>query len=391
MKKLLSVVIATCFVAACIPRKFNAESGAKKRSFTAYETESPVRTWTNPTIDSTPKSGLPKPELNETPEGLILYGPDGKMATKFDRRKPTVIYIHGWTPEEDVPPVPFNSAWYQDFNTFVYRWHRRSADRQTAPLRAFSEISRVSKEYLADYERLQTSLGSFGGGEYKLEIRIVGYSLGGMLALEMNENSGFTNAATNSKPRRIDLLELITDDSGAGGIRETANTIINRYRLNHYASKAAGLKSAGVWMINFMTTSLSGMTAAMSFPEMNVQKMSGNWMGLDFQQRHTEILIAYFESYKKPVPSLVKGGLAFSAASNLFGTSRNSYFLEQVESKNAAGISSVSTRDLSDDTFKIIDNPCEPGFLSTIDTSLFDGGGNRIFNSISAPLGSWCL
>lgn len=389
MKKIVSVLIATCAVAACASRGFNTESGAKE-SISVFDMESPIRTWKNPTNDSTAKSGLPKPELNETPEGLILYGPDGKMATQFDRRKPTVIYIHGWTPDEDVPPVPFNSAWYQDFNTFMYRWHRRSADHETAPLRAMSEIDRVTKEYLADYERLQTSLGGPGGGDYKQEIRIVGYSLGGMLALGMADNAGFRNAGMTSKHRRVDMLELITDDSGAKNIRENAFTTHSRYRLNHYTSKAAGLKSSGVHMVNFMTTSLSGITAAMALPEMNVQFMNPKWLGKDFRVQHTEILLAYFDSYKKPVPKLTNGGLGFSASSNLFGAPRTTLFLKQVESKNAAGDSSVTSRDLSDDTFQVVERPCEPGMFEAIDTSVFDGGGNRVISGFTLPIGSWC-
>lgn len=187
--------------------------------------ECTAASWRNPKV--TDSDRLVRENI---PEGLTLVGRDGRPTTNLDPNKKTVVYVHGWTPTERLIPVfPYPNLWNSEFNTFIYYWHVRTAQN------AFAAHNEASKEALindfaTEFNEMRNRLQDSCSGGYSKELRIVGFSLGAILASYVAERVFYQNNqyswhdVLHKVPRRLDLLEPIFPESIIA-----ADTVVLRY------------------------------------------------------------------------------------------------------------------------------------------------------------------
>jgi hypothetical protein len=146
------------------------------------------------------------------------------ISGKFDSQKPTVIFLHGWMGE--VPQgtaVGFPDMWRDQamaagFNVAIFDWHKLSWDDgkgcpglkaigiMNAPCNASFNL--FKKDGAGDIFLREYADSKLFPSSYKQEVRLIGHSLGSVLALSvgyrLNVGEQFHSLA---KPSRIDLID----------------------------------------------------------------------------------------------------------------------------------------------------------------------------------------
>lgn len=293
----------------------------------------PCGTWTNPMASAFNPEAEQKdahPDQSRVPEGLTLYGPnvDAQGETlPLDCTKPTVIFIHGWSPFGEAATFLEAPVWQTRFNVVLFRWHRLSfAPGIVLPAenRVPIALERLEREVKSLYLKL-------GGQAYPHEIRVVAHSLGAQLALPLMRG---VLAQGLTRPRRLELIDpfLWTDlrrvDSSAGSASGNLNW--NLVPSKHYEDLRM-VRTMGV------KTVVYGSSVQRSFgktiPEIvPVQAMHEDWLGGSDSIGHIELANWYFQSFQFAPPALFHANgeasqEAFSASlpSERFPTMRVKY------------------------------------------------------------------
>ena len=346
-------------------------------------------------------------EARTIPEGLCVVNMQGQCATAgvLDRKKPTVIYIHGWTQSGETEGFVAAAKWATKFNVMLFRWHRRSFDKNIVPIdaevRIWAKSNRGEAAFVSaamEYKRMAATLGA----GYNQEVRLVGHSLGAQLAVALVNKLVEENVSL--LPNRLELLDpavigaqafekkpifpattqISNQTITATEAFHTALSNINIYGALPKTGLAANklqrtgivayISATGLFDFRFVptTTSLSNIGSAEQnsnalnvcltrdlFVNINTQKLLGGplsggnlWAGLDVAERHRRIREYYFESIAVPAPALEKAGTAaqqgaFSASyptSELLAK-RGVIHTEQVKGGDSIGI--------SDDVYKL--------------------------------------
>lgn len=311
--------------------------------------------WENPMLPpNLPHVNGVSPEFHTTPEGLTLVDSAGHPVHQIDLSKKIVIFIHGWTPSGNVPGFPYPERWHNEYNVFVFRWHRASYQRSIFPIRPLGNIDDVTKILFADYERLRRTVGY---PMWEREIRVVGYSLGALPAVKLAEQYFISEGFLRRRHRRIDLIEpsffgqflipktVITED----GVRHGA------YILDEMTRKVGSLRDMGIATTifsssfgNFITPKLHRIASVVS--------MHPDWLGGDVVEQHTKVLFAYFASMSEPYPNVHGDGTSLvginarTPTEKLFGM--KTHFRQ---------ISGTQTVDLHDDLYTVVDHECDFG------------------------------
>jgi hypothetical protein len=180
-----------------------------------------------------PDTGQPR-DVYRIPEGLILVDSQNKPTTQFDLTKPTIIHIHGWTPDGSLEPFYYPDRW-DGYNRFVFNWHADAFDPgimgmipDEAEARVWAgytfQKKPVSVDSGSDWKRVWGAAGEklvssyihfwsvVGRSHYDQEIRVTGHSLGAQLgiylvyALAVDPKTGL-HRPTAPIPDRLDLLD----------------------------------------------------------------------------------------------------------------------------------------------------------------------------------------
>jgi pimeloyl-ACP methyl ester carboxylesterase len=274
----------------------------------------PCASWTNPAVTDDMRDSPDAdthPDLAFVPEGLTVVGPriDAQGETlPLDCAKPTVIFIHGWSPFGEATYFPEAQAWRSRFNVLVFRWHRLAYARRVvfpAEGRVPEALERLEREVEDLYWRM-------GGNAYKQEIRVVGHSLGSQLALPLMRG---VLAQGLVAPRRLELLDpfVWTDLRGVDVHDDTRRLVPSE----HYDSLRM-VRALGVHTAVYASSVQRNMGLRM--PEVaNVQAMSKGWLKGNGPTCHIEMATWYFQSLSAPPPALVDAagnriGQAFSAS-----------------------------------------------------------------------------
>jgi hypothetical protein len=271
--------------------------------------------WTNPAVPPENRDGPDvekHPDLGLVPEGLTMVGPkvDAPGETlAIDCGKPTLIFVHGWMPWGEATYLAEAPRWQQDFNVFIFRWHRLAY----APKAVFPAEARVPEAFARLESETASLLKRLGGREYRHEIRVVAQSLGSQLALPLVRgvlNQGLTH------PRRLELLDpfLWVD------MRSVDSTWSPRPLLvphEHYdalrMARAMGVKTV------VYASAVQRFLGRTMHEVANVQAMRREWMEGDDARSHIVLANWYFQSLDAPPPPLLDPtgasiGKAFSAS-----------------------------------------------------------------------------
>lgn len=177
------------------------------RPETASERPAGFLHWRNPKL-----SDPGRLSRDGIPEGMTLIGPDGEPSEQLDPTKNVIIYVHGWAPES-LPHFPYAAEWHQaGFNPFVFRWHKR-AHAAFLTAHELAESGRLGNELSQQIYKIRRLLDQGEPGRYTGEIRLVGYSLGAVPALQAAYRVFYQDPTygpldwLRHYARRVDLLE----------------------------------------------------------------------------------------------------------------------------------------------------------------------------------------
>jgi hypothetical protein len=266
----------------------------------------------------------------------MLVDPAGKPTTEFDCKKPSVIFAHGWTTTGQATDFPTPDKWRRaGFNTFMFRWHRRSFDTEPIPLQAEARIPEVADELLAKVADVRALFPTdMRAKDKRPEIRVVGHSLGGRLVTEMAAKAVMTDGGP---PERIELLDpaYIIEMQGTGDMTAVGD-------------KLAMLRDHGVKAVVYSSIVADFFGLGTTWNTVNLQIMAADWTGLfDLVMKHTAIVPYYFDSIDAKVPPVMDSTTpAFSAARATSEIPEVAVHLLQI-----AGDSTV---DIGDDTYQIV-------------------------------------
>jgi pimeloyl-ACP methyl ester carboxylesterase len=258
------------------------------------------------------------------PEGLTLIDSKGEAprSAPLNCDKPTLIFLHGWSPEGASSTVAYPDAWNAAFNVFVFRWHRDSYSRIT-PFAAENRVPAARARLDAQVAELLTRLG---GDTYAHEIRVVAHSLGAQLALPLLR--GRLNAGVR-KPRRLELLDpyLWIDMRRHDAL--TGQTLPHEHVELLRGSRILGVKAVvyAASVTSLISRTLRDVT--------NVQVMHPGWLSGNPSARHMRLVEYYFGSLRFEPPSVedpagsISKGFSASLPSAEFPTMK--VLLEQID------------------------------------------------------------
>lgn len=396
-------------ILACQSRKHNDSQGEVKESIEISFDPPKSVTWTNPKYEPCPWAGRDNAHahMKFVPQGLTLLDGTEKTVTEYqgkkihpvelpnptarlDTTKPIAIFIPGYDKSGGAYGFPYIEKWKDKFNTFVFRWHCETFNQGFIAEDVFSSTDNGTKMLLADYARLSEKLTR----HYKQEIRLIGYSMGGPLAID------FATAAWSSSlgstllgdekfrnkaeyERRIDLLdpgfffqmlspESIIDELGVWRYESEYNKLVK----NIY-----NLQNMGVAITSFASSFSKIITNSM-YKYINVQRVHDDWtielikkelegmseeeragLGI-FDRQHTGLPHYYFPSIDPAESGKALGSSKFpnglSAATKTSLLRGEKIYLKQTSE-------GINTRSMRDDVYEVINEPCPKGHTLNFD------------------------
>lgn len=257
----------------------------------------------NPTVPA----GLSQPRGAKSDQvtvaqGLTLYG-------KLDPGRSTLLFFHGWSPRGQAHNVPFAGTWQKrGFNVLVYRWHRDSFcsfPPRPSQARVYESVAPAAvEEFLPVAQVLDKSK----------ELRIVGHSLGGQMALA-TANVLLSRGLLEGRPCRVELIDpwVGFDSAFPAGTRDLGEGIAPGARIvPTFVATMDRLRAAGCKVVTY-SSAAGGVFVRAYARSSHFVEMQPFWRGLNMVAKHNDLRTAYFASLTEAPPRLQGGGEAPSA------------------------------------------------------------------------------